>query len=58
MQLLREFDRVMERNCEVEFTATWNSIVPKILELAKVESVPKLQQFLDVYLHDDISDGT
>lgn len=49
----------MERNCETEFTSKWNDTVPKILELANVgggEGIG-LQQFLDLYLHDNISDG-
>ena len=49
----------MERHCETDYTSKWNSVVPNILELASAgegEGVG-LRQYLDLYSHDNISDG-
>ena len=47
----------MGRSCELKFTDTWKKVVPKVLELSKHHSTLQLQKFVDMYFHDNISDG-
>lgn len=47
----------MNQTLDIDIATTWSNMVPKVLELAKDADVTGLQQFLDTYTYDVVSDG-
>ncbi len=54
---MHEFDRVMNKTLDTDIATTWSNMVPKVLKLAKDTEVTGLQQFLETYTYDVVSDG-
>lgn len=48
---------MLDQSIEKDFITAWKDMVPKILKLSEDYECTGLQQFLDLYSRDNVSDG-
>ena len=55
--MIREFNRVMQRDVATQFMELWNVLVPMVLLLAADDVAIATKTFLDTYSHHEVSYG-
>ena len=57
MQVLLEFNRIMERNADKEILEIWEQLIPKIIGLAEKEGSRAVATFLQTFGDIEVTDG-
>ena len=57
MQVLLEFNRIMERNADKEILEIWEQLIPKIIGLEEKEGSRAVATFLQTFGDIEVTDG-